>query len=150
MGLWWGCWINASSEHHLWLPFSRTALGKLIRMSLGFQISGPLPFLDLGFPRQICLPIYLEVNSGQGSCQIEGEGCVRPGREGDFPFQFLPSFAPRLDLPSWSCSLGPLRKSQLLATQLRMWPLSQTYCFTYTWSLRELLAPGPSKAEVIC
>lgn len=78
-GLGWACWISAPPEHHLGLPFSRAPLGDL--MPRDFQISGPLPFLDLGFPRRICLPVYLEVNSGQDSCQIEGEGCVTQTRE---------------------------------------------------------------------
>lgn len=68
-------------------------------MPLGFQVSVPSrPLPGSLFLRQICPPVYLEVNSGQDSCQIEEGGCVKQMKESGW-LSFLVSSL--LCFPPW-------------------------------------------------
>lgn len=108
---------------------------------LSFQVS-VLPRLSwiLGSQDRLVL-LGLAVNSGQHWVRLRGKGTPNSGgREGGFPFSFLPPLLPHCAPCFTSKVPSPRETTPSVAS-------SQTSCFIYTWGME---APGSIKTVIIC
>lgn len=137
-GVGWG----SSFEHREKLPSSKTVLRERVLMPLASSDLSPgPPSWILGSQDRSALRAPSEVNSGQGSRQVEGERCVRQTRwRGRLCLPLLPSFAPptAFEGPAASSAYSRNPSSEPDGSSPGC-GVPQTSCFTHP-SVKKLLA----------